>query len=67
MNEKVIQVIKGHRHKNYDRTIQIADFAKKIVTGVGYGELIVGYKSRETGEMVKQRIHITQNRPTSIE
>lgn len=67
MNEKVIQVIKGHRHKNYDRTIQIADFAKKIVTGVGYGELIVGYKSRETGEMVKQRIHITQNRTTSIE
>lgn len=67
MNEKVIQVIKGYRHKNYERTVQIADFAKKIVTGVGYGELVIGYKLRETGEMIKQRIHITQNRTTAIE
>ena len=67
MEDLVIRAIKGYRHKNYARTVDVADFAKKIVTGVGYGELIIGYKPRESKGQLEQRIRITQNRTTSVE
>lgn len=67
MNNKTQRVILGYRHLNYHRTLEVADFAHKIITGEGYGSLVVSYKPRESQEQKEQRIHITQNRTSSVE
>ena len=66
MNNKLKQVIKGYKHKYYEYTVQLSHFYDQIVTGTGYGELIVNYKPRETDQQKEQRVRITQNRTKSI-
>ena len=66
MNNKLKQVIKGYKHKYYQYTVELSHFYDQIVTGTGYGELIVNYKPRETDKQKEQRVRITQNRTKSI-
>ena len=66
MNDKTKAVINGYTHKNYYYTCELAHFYNQIVTGEGYGELIVNYKPRETDAQKAQRVEITQNRTKSI-
>ena len=66
MNNKTKAVINGYTHKNYYYTCELAHFYNQIVTGEGYGELIVNYKPRETDAQKAQRVDITQNRTKSI-
>lgn len=66
MNDKTKAVINGYTHKNYYYTCELAHFYNQIVTGEGYGELIVNYKPRETDAQKAQRVNITQNRTKSI-
>ena len=66
MNSKTVDVIQGYRHKDYDYNVALAHFYRQIVTGEGYGELIVNYKRRETDEQKKQRVKITHVRTKSI-
>lgn len=66
MNDKTKAVINGYTHKNYYYTCELAHFYNQIVTGEGYGELIVNYKPRETDAQKAQRVDITQNRTKSI-
>jgi hypothetical protein len=66
MNKNLAKCIEGYTHKHYDYTCQLAHFYSQIVTGEGYGELIVNYKPRETDQQKIQRVEITQNRTKSI-
>jgi hypothetical protein len=66
MNNKTKAVINGYTHKNYYYTCELARFYNQIVTGDGYGELIVNYKPRETDAQKAQRVQITQNRTKSV-
>ena len=66
MNDKTKAVINGYTHKNYYYTCELAEFYTQIVTGEGYGELIVNYKPRETDAQKMQRVEITQNRTKSV-
>ena len=66
MNKKLQNSIKGYRHKHYEYTVSLSHFYSQIVTGTGYGELIVNYKPRETDQQKEQRVRITQNRTKSI-
>jgi len=56
---------KDERHPCYDRTIEVKKFAKQVMTGKGQDELIVSVKLRESDELQKQRIRLT-NSYTSI-
>ena len=66
MNEKLIRAIEGYRHEYYERTCNIAQFAKQVVTGEAYGELVVNYAPRETDEQKIQRVEISQVRTKAI-
>ena len=66
MNQNLAKCIDGYTHKHYEYTCELAHFYSQIVTGEGYGELIVNYKPRETDQQKMQRVEITQNRTKSI-
>jgi len=66
MNNKTKRVINGYTHKQYNEVTELSKFYTQIVTGKGYGELIVNYKPRETDKQKAQRVRITQNRTKSI-
>ena len=66
MNKNLEKCIEGYTHKHYEYTCELAHFYSQIVTGEGYGELIVNYKPRETDQQKIQRVEITQNRTKSI-
>jgi hypothetical protein len=66
MEKKLKKVIEGYCHKYYHHVCKLAHFYSQIVTGVGYGELIVNYKPRESEAQKIQRVEITQNRTKSI-
>jgi hypothetical protein len=66
MNNKTKRVINGYTHKEYHEVTELNKFYTQIVTGKGYGELIVNYKPRETTQQKAQRVRITQNRTKSI-
>ena len=59
MNTRTIAAINGKRHEDYEDTIKVANFAEKVVTGEGYGELVINYKPRETTLQKQQRVEIT--------
>ena len=66
MNNKTKRVINGYTHKQYNEVTELSKFYTQIVTGKGYGELIVNYKPRETNKQKAQRVRITQNRTKSV-
>ena len=66
MNKKTKRVIQGYTHENYTTVTELSNFYSQIVTGKGYGDLIVNYKPRETEKQKAQRVRITQNRTKSI-
>jgi len=66
MNERTQRVIKGHRHKDYQHTVDKAFFYRQVVTGQKQSELIYDFKSRETPEQKKQRVKITMNRTKAV-
>ena len=66
MEDVLRKTIEGYTHKDYNYTVQLAHFYSQIVTGEGYGELIVNYKPRESDQQKAQRVRITQNRTKSI-
>ena len=61
MEKKLKKVIEGYCHKYYYHVCELAHFYNQIVTGEGYGELIVNYKPRETEQQKIQRVEITVN------
>lgn len=57
--EQLIDIIQeGQKHQNHARTVEIASFAKQIMTGEGQDDLIVSYKPRENAEQKQQRIKL---------
>ena len=66
MDNKTKRVIHGYTHANYTTVTELSAFYSQIVTGQGYGDLIVNYKPRETDKQKAQRVEITQNRTKSI-
>ena len=57
MKHKLIKVIQGYKHKHYEYIVKLSHFYDQIVTGTGYGELIVNYKPRETDKQKEQRVY----------
>ncbi len=66
MESKLLRVIQGYKHANYERTVELADFARQIITGEAYGELVFNYAPRETEEQKVQRVDISQVRTKAI-
>ena len=66
MESKLLRVIQGYKHANYERTVELAEFARQIITGEAYGELVFNYAPRETEEQKVQRVDISQVRTKAI-
>jgi len=66
MDERVSRVISGYTHRDYKRVVDYAEFCKQVVTGVGYGQLVVNYKNRESDKQKEQRVKITQVRTKHV-
>tara|TARA_R100000655_G_scaffold708_2_gene2967 strand:+ start:11153 stop:12946 length:1794 start_codon:yes stop_codon:yes gene_type:complete len=66
MKDLTIQVIKGLRHKEYYRTVEIAHFYTQVVDGIGQGELVLSLRDRESEAQQIQRLKVTQNRTKAI-
>ena len=61
--ELLFQAIKENKHhRDYDRTVQVANDCRKIMAGDGQKEWILSYKDRETARQKEQRLHITISR-----
>lgn len=55
------RIVFGLRHDHYDRTIEVADFSKILVTGKHQGDFLVSIKSRENDAQKDQRIKLTNS------
>jgi hypothetical protein len=63
LTDRLILIIaKSLRHKNYDKTIKVADFWRKIMTGDDQDEILISYKLSETKEQKQQRIRLYNSR-----
>ncbi len=62
MDRLILIISKSIRHKYYTKTIETADFWKKIMTGDDQDEILVSYKLSETKEQKKQRISLYNSR-----
>ncbi len=51
----------GKRHKNYQRTIDVADKCYRLSTGEGLEKDLQMFQPREDEEMFKQRVRITKH------
>ncbi len=49
-------------HKDYDRTVTVANWCYQMMTGNDQKEILVTYKVRETDKQMQQRIRITNSR-----
>lgn len=58
----LIQAIRGHRHRDYTRTVNIADWAYSMMTGEDQEEALVQYHTRESKEQKEQRVKITSSK-----
>lgn len=54
-------VLEGKRHKNYDRSVQLAKLYFTIITGEGMDEMLTEVAGIETPELFKQRKKITKH------
>jgi hypothetical protein len=51
---------KAAYHKDYDRTVDVADMMYKLITGDGATTLLTNFTPRESKGQLQQRINITQ-------
>jgi len=56
---RLIEVVKGKRHKNYDRTVALAALYRKLYTGDGLDELLERFVARESDAAFAQRKKLT--------
>jgi hypothetical protein len=61
-NDIMLSTVRGKRHLHYKHNVELASLYHKYMTGDNQDELIISYKTRETDEQKKQRIHITNSR-----
>ncbi len=55
---KSLEKGKGNYHENYERTVEVANYAYAIVTGTNQEEYVLSYKPRESEEQKDQRFRI---------
>lgn len=56
--DKIVRVIKGYRHKDYNHVVSKAKTYNQIVTGCDQGELVISYKPNESQAQKEQRVEI---------
>ncbi len=56
---RLIEVVKGKRHKNYDRTVALAALYRKLYTGDGIDDLLQRFVARESDAAFAQRKALT--------
>lgn len=57
---------KPNYHKHYDRTVKLAAEYRALITGEGLDKMIRKHATRESEELFKQRLDITEHITTSI-
>lgn len=62
--DKIVRVINGYRHKNFNHTVSKAKTYNQIVTGCDQGELVVSYKPNESPDQKAQRVEIYKTETT---
>lgn len=58
--------MKGIRHEYYERTVEKAELYNKLVTGEEMDTLLKQFARRESAELFKQRVDITQHIVTTV-
>lgn len=65
--QRLIQVVsKGARHPWYERTTELADLYRKLVTGDGLDNLLRQFVQRESADAFKERVKLTQHVVTTV-
>lgn len=65
--QRLIQVVsKGAKHPWYERTTELADLYRKLVTGDGLDKLLRQFVQRESADAFKERVKLTQHVVTTV-
>ena len=65
--QRLIQVVsKGAKHPWYERTTELADLYRKLVTGDGLDKLLRQFVQRESKEAFAERVKLTQHVVTTV-
>ena len=65
--QRLIQVVsKGAKHPWYERTTELADLYRKLVTGDGLDNLLRQFVQRESADAFKERVKLTQHVVTTV-
>lgn len=62
----LFEVAAGYRHKHHSRTVNKANKYLALTTGEGMDELLKQFARRESPELFKQRVDITQHITSSV-
>lgn len=60
--ELLLNCVRGHRHRDYARTVQIAEWCFSMMTGEDQSEALIQYHTKETQEQKVQRVKITSSK-----
>lgn len=56
----------GEKWEGHKRTVEVADFWNKIISGKDHGSIVLSMKPDERGELKKQRVRLYNSRTKSV-
>lgn len=62
IKESILACIRGHRHRDYDRTVTVAEWGFSMMTGEDQTDALIKYHTRESAEQKEQRVRITSSK-----
>jgi hypothetical protein len=54
-------IINDRKHEHYKRVVEVAKIARQVMTGRDHDDILKRYKSRETEDMIKQRVRLYES------
>ncbi len=66
MKQIIEKALENQKHEYYDRTCEVAEYWRSMVTGKHQEEYIVSYRERESEAQKEQRIHLYNPRTKDI-
>lgn len=58
----LLRCIRGYRHRDYNRTVEVAEWSFSMMTGEDQAQALIKYQTKETKEQKEQRVRITSSK-----
>lgn len=58
----LLRCIRGYRHRDYNRTVAVAEWSFSMMTGEDQAEALIKFQTKESKEQKEQRIRLTSSK-----